>query len=66
MRSACQELLQSVTTVGYALRAKERAENQLAMDENKFRARMFSELDTERSRNSLFEAEHRHEREVID
>ncbi|HOL99167.1 TolC family protein [Candidatus Darwinibacter acetoxidans] len=66
VRSAYQELLQSETTVENALRAKERAENQLAMDENKFKAGLLSSLDIERSRNSLFDAEHRHQRAVID
>lgn len=66
VRTSYQELLESEAMVENARLAKERAEKQLAMDENKFKAGLLSSLDIERSRNSLFDAEHRYERAVID
>lgn len=66
VRTSYQELLQSEASVENARLAKERAANQLAMDENKFKAGLLSSLDLERSQNSLFDAEHRYERALID
>lgn len=61
VRTSYQELLQSEEAVENARLARERAENQLIMDENKFKAGLLSSLDIERSRNSLYDAEHRYE-----
>lgn len=66
VRTSYQELLQSETTVQNAQAALERAQKQLALDENKYKAGLLSALDIERSQNSLFDAEHRLERAVVD
>lgn len=66
VRTSYQQLLESETMVENAKTAKERAQSQLAMDENKYKAGLLSSLDIERAQNSLFDAQHRHERAVID
>ena len=66
VRTSYQELLESEATVENALLAKERAEKQLALDENKHKAGLLSSLDIERSRNSLLDAERRYQRALVD
>jgi outer membrane protein TolC len=66
VRTSYQQLLESETMVENAKTAKERAQSQLAMDENKYKAGLLSSLDIERAQNSLFDAQHRHERAIID
>ncbi len=66
IRTSYQRLLESEAMVENARIAKERAERQLSMDENKYRAGLLSTLDIERAQNSLFDAEHRHEKAIID
>lgn len=66
VRTSYQEVLQSEVTVENARLAKERAAKQLSMDENKYKAGLLSSLDIDRSRNSLFDAEHRYSWALID
>lgn len=66
VRTRYQQLLESETMVQNARIALERAQSQLAMDENKYKAGLLSSLDIERADNSLFDAVHRHERTIID
>ncbi|NMB21367.1 MAG: TolC family protein [Firmicutes bacterium] len=66
VRSSYQQLLKSEALVENAKVALERAASQLAMDENKYKAGLLSTLDIERAQNSLFDAEHRHSKAVID
>ena len=66
VRSSYQELLESEAMVTNAEVAKQRAESQLAMDENKFRAGLLSSLDIDRAKNSLFDATHRHGKAIVD
>lgn len=66
VRTSYQQLLESETMVENARMAKERAESQLAMDENKYQAGLLSSLDIERAQNSLFDAEHRLEKALTD
>lgn len=66
VRTSYQQLLESENMVQNAKTAKERAETQLAMDENKFKAGLLSFLDIERAQNSLFDAKHRYEKAMVD
>jgi len=66
VRSSYHQLLESETMVENAKTAKERAQSQLAMDENKYKAGLLSSLDIDRAQNSLFDAEHRYEKAIID
>jgi len=66
VRTSYQQLLESERMVENAQIAKERAQNQLAMDENKYQAGLLSSLDVERAQNSLFDAERRHVKAIID
>lgn len=66
VRSGYQELLESETNTINRQKAKERAENQLAVDENKYKAGLLSTLDIERAKNSLFDAEHSYQKAFID
>lgn len=66
VRTKYQELLESEAMMENARLAKERAQDQLAMDENKYKAGLLSSLDIERSQNSLFDAQHSYERAAID
>lgn len=65
VRNSYYQLLEKETSVANVLKAKERAENQLAVDKKKFEAGLLSTLDIQRSENSLFEAEYRYEKELI-
>lgn len=66
VRTSYQELLESETMVATGQLAKERAESQLAIDENKYKAGLLSTLDIERAQNSLFDAKYRYEKAIID
>ncbi|NMB02080.1 MAG: TolC family protein [Firmicutes bacterium] len=66
VRTSYQQLLESENMVQHAKTAQKRAESQLAMDENKFRAGLLSSLDIERAQNSLFDASHRYEKAIVD
>lgn len=66
VRTSYQQLLESETMLENAKIAKERAESQLAMDENKYTAGLLSSLDIERAQNSLFDATYRLEKATID
>jgi len=61
VRIAYQELLERETMVANGEKAWNRAENQLAIDENKYKAGLLSTLDIQRAENSLFDAEYRYE-----
>lgn len=66
VRSSYQELLESEANVVNRERAKERAEQQLTIDENKYKAGLLSTLDVERAKNSLFDAEHSYQKALVD
>lgn len=66
VRTRYQQLLESESLVENARIAQERAQSQLAMDENKYKAGLLSSLDIERAQNSLFDAVHRYEKAIID
>lgn len=66
VRTSYQQLLESETMVENAKIARERAESQLIMDENKYKAGLLSSLDIERAQNSLFDAQHRYEKAIVD
>lgn len=58
VRSSYQELLESEASLSNWEKAKERAEEQLKIDQSKFAAGLLSILDIQRAENSLFNAEH--------
>lgn len=66
VRTSYQELLENETLVESGQTAKKRAEGQLAIDENKYKAGLLSTLDIERAQNSLFDAAYRYEKAIID
>lgn len=66
VRTGYQQLLKSEAMVDNARSAKERAESQLGIDENKYKAGLLSTLDIERAQNSLYDAEHRYEQALVD
>jgi len=66
VRTGYQQLLKSEAMVDNARSAKERAESQLGIDENKYKAGPLSTLDIERAQNSLYDAEHRYEQALVD
>lgn len=66
VRTSYQRLLEKETAVANVLKAKERAENQLAVDKKKYEAGLLSSLDIQRAKNSLFDAEHRYEMVLIE
>lgn len=66
VRTSYQQLLESESMVASAKVAKERAESQLAMDENKYKAGLLSSLDIDRAHNSLHDATHRYQKAQVD
>lgn len=66
VRTGYQQLLKSEAMVDNTRSAKERAESQLGIDENKYKAGLLSTLDIERAQNSLYDAEHRYEQALVD
>lgn len=66
IRTRYQQFLEKEAMVENAREAKERAENQLGIDENKYKAGLLSTLDIERAQNSLYDAEHRYQKAIID
>ncbi len=66
VRTSYQRLLESESMVENAKIAKKRAESQLAMDENKYKAGLLSSLDIDRAQNSLFDATYRYDKALVD
>jgi outer membrane protein TolC len=65
VRSAYQELLESEASLANWEKAKERAEEQLKIDQSKFKAGLLSTLDIQRAENSLFNAKYSFESAII-
>ncbi len=66
VRTSYQRLLEKETALANVLQAKERSENQLAVDEKKYEAGLLSSLDIQRAKNSLFDMEHRYAMALIE